>query len=363
MVVTEEIAHPGVAVDDLLGASDRERSHLREVLHRRTVAVDRRVVEVRAELVHRVLRLGAHERLTAESDDRLFRGAMPVVLEALAVVADELLVVLGRPEDVVRKEAVTVVRGLLGDLRTADAAVPDEGSDPVERARRRGEALQRSAEVATPVDDVLAPQSVQQRVVLDGERDALPDVLTEPRVHRAGVAAAEHHVHPSAGEVLEHRVVLGELDRVVGGDVSDAGGELQRRGLRREVGQQRGRRRVPEPQVVMLADREDVEPDLFGMERDGQRVLDLLGLAQRAAGRGVFCDVAHGKDPELHGGHLGHSFSCVVLATVHAFASICRKTTSRHPVFPPPPRRFIARAPPLRAADATNRRARLAPNW
>jgi hypothetical protein len=89
--------------------------------------------------------------------------------------------VLGGPEDVVREEAVAVVGGLLGDLGRADRAVPDERRDAVERARGRGEALQRRAELALPVDDVLTPQLVQQRVVLDREQ-ALTDVLAEPGV-------------------------------------------------------------------------------------------------------------------------------------------------------------------------------------
>ena len=74
----------------------------------------------------------------------------------------------------------------------------------------RGEALERRAELALPVDVLLAPEPAQQCVVLDGERDALADVLAEPRVDRAGVAAAEHQVHPAVEQVLERRVVLGD---------------------------------------------------------------------------------------------------------------------------------------------------------
>ncbi len=53
--------------------------------------------------------------------------------------------------------------------------------------------------------------------MLDRERDALADVLTEPRVDRAGVAAAEREVDTTVGDLLEHREVLGDLHRVVGG--------------------------------------------------------------------------------------------------------------------------------------------------
>src|SRR5690606_24114584 len=100
------------------------------------------------ELRDRVLRVLRHERLTAEADDRLRGGAVPVVLEALAVQPDQLLVVLLRPEDVVREEAVAVVGGLLGDLGSPDGAVPDERGNVVERTGRRGEPVQRRAELA-----------------------------------------------------------------------------------------------------------------------------------------------------------------------------------------------------------------------
>ena len=152
--------------------------------------VDGRVVEVRAERVDRILRVLRDERLTAEPDDRLLGRAVTVVGVALPVERDEALVVLLGPEDVVREEAVAVVRGLLGDLGGADRPVPDERRHAVERAGRRREALQGGAELTLPVDDVLTPQAVQQRVVLDGERQALADVLAEPRVHRPGVAAS-----------------------------------------------------------------------------------------------------------------------------------------------------------------------------
>ena len=128
-------------------------------------------------IVERVLRVLADEELSAETDDRLVGLAVSVVLVALAVEVDQSLEVLLGPEDVVGEETVTVIGGLLGDLRTADRAVPDEGRDVVKRTRRRGERLQRGAELALPVDDVLGPQPMQQVVVLDGQRDALPDVL------------------------------------------------------------------------------------------------------------------------------------------------------------------------------------------
>ena len=184
---------------------------------------------------------------------------MAVVLEAAAVEVDHPPGVLGGPEDVVVEEAVAVEGGLLGDLRAADRAVPDERRDAVERARGRGEALQRRAELPLPVDDVLVPQPAQQRVVLDRQRDALADVLAEPGVDGAGVAAAQREVDAAAGEVLQHRVVLGDLHRVVRGDQRRRRGQLQALRAAGQVAERRRGRGRHERRVVVLAEGEDVE--------------------------------------------------------------------------------------------------------
>ena len=296
---------------------------LGEVLQRRAVPVHRRVVEVRPELPHGVLRVLAHEHLPAEADDRLVGGAVAVVLEAAAVQLDQPLEVVRRPEDVVGEEAVAVVGGLLGDLRAADRAVPDERRHVVERARRRGERLQRRAELALPVDDVLAPQPAQQVVVLDGQRDALADVLAEPRVDRAGVAAAHHQVDPAVGQVLQHREVLGDLHRVVGGDQRGRGGQDDLVGACGDVAEHGGRRRRHERRVVVLAGGEHVEPDLLGLQRDGHHRLDPLGLGGRPTGGRVGGDVADGEDSELH-------------LDSHLFEDSTSPTDGRTRIFPQP---------------------------
>ena len=138
-----------------------------------------------------------HVHLPTEPDDRLLRGAVTVVLEPLAIEGDQPLEVLLGPEDVVREETVAVVRGLLGDLGGADRAVPDKRRYPIEGTRRRREPLQRRAELTLPVHDILAPESVKQCVVLDGKVQALTDVLSEPRIHRARIAATEDEVSPA----------------------------------------------------------------------------------------------------------------------------------------------------------------------
>ena len=137
LVVAGVLTEGQRALEHLLRRPDRQRRALHEVLERRPVAVDRGVVEVRPELVDRVLAVLAHEELPAQADDRPVGRAVAVVLEALAVERHQLRGVRRRPEDVVVEEAVAVVGGLLGDLRAADRAVPDERRRAVERARRR----------------------------------------------------------------------------------------------------------------------------------------------------------------------------------------------------------------------------------
>ena len=199
------------------------------------------------------------------------------------------------------EEAVAVVRGLLGDLRAADRAVPHERRHAVQRARRRGEALQRRAELALPVDDVLAPEPAQQRVVLDRERDAVADVLAEPRVDRAGVAAAQHEVDAAVGQVLEHRVVLGDLHRVVRGDQRRRGRELQPsssapRCSRAWWSATRARTAGCGARRVAKTSR----PTSSAFCAIATIALIRSRLGRRAAGGRVGGDVADGEDSELH---------------------------------------------------------------
>lgn len=100
--------------------------------------------------------------------------------------------------------------------------------------------------------------------------------------------------------MLEHRVVLGDLHRVIGGDQSDRGRKDDALGPRRDEGEQGRRRGVEERRIVVLADREDVQARLIGMRRHLDDRVDPLALARCAPGRRIPADVADGEDPELH---------------------------------------------------------------
>lgn len=179
--------------------------------------------------------------------------------------------------------------------------MPDERRDAVQRTRGGGEGLERRTELALPVHDVLAPQLVQQGVVLDRHRDALADVLAEPGIDRSGVAPAHHQVDAAVREVLEGGVVLGDLHRVVGGDQRGGRGQDQVLGARGDVAESGRRGGRDERRVVVLAGREDVQADLLDLLRDGQGRLDPLVLGGGPAGGRVGRDVPDGEDPELHG--------------------------------------------------------------
>ena len=178
--------------------------------------------------------------------------------------------------------------------------MPDERGHAVQRARGGGEVLQRGAVLALPVHDVLVPEAAQQVVVLHRRVHRVLHVLAEPRVDGGGVAAAQHQVHAAAGEVLQHREVLGDLHRVVGGDQRGGGGEDELLGLRRDVGQRGGGGGREERAVVVLADGEDVHADLFGLLGDGDDVVDALLLGRGVAADRVAGDVADAENAELH---------------------------------------------------------------
>ncbi|MCY1237069.1 hypothetical protein D9M72_497500 [compost metagenome] len=119
--------------------------------------------------------------------------------------------------------------------------------------------------LARPVHGVLVPEPAQQAVVLDGQFDAVLDVLAEPRVDRGRVAAAHHQVHAAVRQVLQHRKVFGDLYGVVGGDQGGSGGQDDSFRLRRDVGQCGGGGGREEGAVVVLANGVDVHTDLFDL--------------------------------------------------------------------------------------------------
>jgi hypothetical protein len=157
--------------------------------------------------------------------------------------------------------------------------------------------------------------------VLEGEGNPVADVLAEPGIDRHGIAAAEHQVDPPLGKVLEHRVILGHLHRVVGGDQRHRRAENDVLCARRDVGEQRRRRGGEERRVVVLADGEDVEPHLIRALGDANDRIDPLRFARRDAREGITRHVADRENSELHLAYfqLVHALQCMRMHITTAF--------------------------------------------
>src|SRR5690606_29351481 len=143
----------------------------------------------------------------------------------------------------------------------------------------------------------------------------------------------EHEVHAALGQVLEHRVLLGDADRVVRGEEGGRGGQDEPLGQGGDVGRPRGGRGGEERRDAVFADAEDVHADLFGLAGDLDDRVDPFRFGGRLAGDGVARDVADREDSELHRGSCSPAVAgrCSRVG-VHAFAYTL--TTARLWVFP-----------------------------
>src|SRR5690606_516428 len=88
-------------------------------------------------------------------------------------------------------------------------------------------------------------------------------------------------------------------------------------GLRRDRGEGSRRRGRPEGRVVVLAHCEDVQPDVLGVLRDGDRILYLLSFTRSLTCDRVACDVADGEKTELH--------TCGVVVRAHIVLQSSRR--------------------------------------
>ena len=173
--------------------------------------------------------------------------------------------------------------------------MPDERRHAIERARRRGEPV---SGVRNPFPSTTSSRHRrrQQVVVLGpraGSRCAGPGRTTvRPACPRPIIRST------ALGQVLEHRVVLGDLDRVVGRDQRRRGRE-----------QQALRLAAMKPSSVVgdegngtlwCSRGEDVEPISSALRGHGHHDPDALFLADRLTRQWVGRDVAHREDAELH---------------------------------------------------------------
>src|SRR5260221_13732592 len=113
-------------VDDFVRAADSDARTSNSVFQRAGRRQDWMVLVVGAELAPRILGSRARVDHSQRSNDRLVARAVPVVLEAIPIVADVTREVLIGHEQVVDEESIPVEGSLLCDLRCTDTSMPDE---------------------------------------------------------------------------------------------------------------------------------------------------------------------------------------------------------------------------------------------
>ena len=146
----------------------------------------------------------------------------------------------------------------------------------------------------------LVAQREQQLELLGEQLVVVVEVVAEQRERLDERAAAGHDLGAAAGEQVERREVLEHADGVVGAEHGDGARQADALGARGAAASEHdGRRGDREVGAVVLADAEDVEPDLVGQ-------LDLLDQVAQPLLRGLIpgSDVGERVDAELHGRRL-----------------------------------------------------------
>ena len=177
--------------------------------------------------------------------------------------------------------------------RTADCGrAADRDPDRqrlLQRPRVDAAVVERRAVRARPRDALLLAQREQQLELLGEQLVVVVEVVAEERERLDERAAPGHDLRAPAGEQVERREVLEDAHRVVGAEHGDGARQADAlRALGRRGEHDRGRR-DGEVRPVVLADAEDVEPDLVGeLDLLDQVAQPLRGLTVRpVAGSGV----------------------------------------------------------------------------
>ena len=140
----------------------------------------------------------------------------------------------------------------------------------------------------------LLAQLQQPLELLLEEPVVVGEVVAEERERLDERAAARHDLGAAAGEQVDGRELLEDADRVVGAEHADGAREPDVLRPHRRRGEHGRRRRDGEVGPVVLADAEDVEPDLVGQ-------LDLLDQVPQPLLRADFRrQLREGVDPEFH---------------------------------------------------------------
>ena len=134
-----------------------------------------------------------------------------------------------------------------------------------------------------------ASRSSQQQVELLGEQlVVVVEVVAEERERLDERAAAGHDLGPAARQQVERGEVLEDAHRVVRAEHGDRAGQPDPLGARGRRGQDDRRRGDREVGPMVLADAEDVQPDLVGqLDLLDQVAQPLLRAMTRPSGVGL----------------------------------------------------------------------------
>ena len=165
-------------------------------------------------------------------------------------------------------------RGRLGIPTDGD---PD-GQALLQRPRVDGEAVQRRAMLARPRDALRFPQLEQQLQLLGEQVVVVVEVVAEEREGLDERAAADHDLGPAFAEQVHRGELLEDPDGVVRAEHVHRARQPNPPGAHGGRAEDDSRRRDREVRAMMLADPEDVEPDLVGE-------LDLLDQVAQPLGR------------------------------------------------------------------------------
>ena len=149
----------------------------------------------------------------------------------------------------------------------------------LERPRVDAAVVDRGPVAAGPADLLGLAQREQQPQLLLEQLVVVAQVVAEERERLDERAAAGHDLGAPAREQVERAEVLEDADRVVGAEHGDGAREPDRFRARRGRREHDGRRRDGEVRPVVLADAEDVQPDLVGELHLLEQVVQALARA------------------------------------------------------------------------------------
>src|SRR5205085_585083 len=139
------------------------------------------------------------------------------------------------------------------------------------------------------------PKLEQPEELLLEEAVVVAELVAEERERLDERAAAGHDLRPAVREQVDGRELLVDADRVVGAEDADGARQADALRARGRGGEDDRGRGDGEVRPVVLADAEDVQPDLVGQLDLLEQVAEALGGAEAGSG-----ELREGVDPELH---------------------------------------------------------------